>query len=83
MNINFVTPLVVLSFKVNIITISLGENNESNCAARPYVFNLGFTLAFCPLLIKVRVKTIYIYIYNIYIIYICIYIIYICIYIHI
>lgn len=30
----------------------LGDNNLSNCGVRPYVFNLGFTLAFSPLLIK-------------------------------
>jgi hypothetical protein len=30
----------------------LGQNNKSNCAARPYIFNLGFSLAFSPLLIK-------------------------------
>lgn len=30
----------------------LGENSNINCAARPYIFNFGFTLAFSPLLIK-------------------------------
>jgi hypothetical protein len=32
--------------------LMLGQNSASNCAARPYMFNLGFTLAFSPLLIK-------------------------------
>jgi len=30
----------------------LGENNSSNCASRAYVFNLAFTVAFSPLLVK-------------------------------
>ena len=30
----------------------VGENNASNCVIRPWLFNLAFTLAFSPLLIK-------------------------------
>ena len=32
--------------------ISLGPNNHLNCALRPYVFNLSFSLAFTPLIVK-------------------------------
>ena len=30
----------------------LGENTDANCAVRPWIFNLSFTFAFSPLLIK-------------------------------
>jgi len=30
----------------------LGENNSSNCASRAYIFNIAFTVAFSPLLVK-------------------------------
>lgn len=30
----------------------LGDNNENNCIARPYLFNMAFTIGFSPLLVK-------------------------------
>ena len=30
----------------------LGENNDLSCSTRPYLFNIAFTFAFAPLLIK-------------------------------
>lgn len=42
--------------------ISLGQNTDYSCTIRPWLFNLSFTLAFTPLL----VRTLYIYYIHVY-----------------
>jgi len=45
---NFVGSMVFASSSISLV----GINTETNCTARVYLFNLSFTLAFCPYLIK-------------------------------